>query len=176
MREFNLSKPIFLCGMMASGKSTVGKYLASRLNVPFSDLDQMITKQESMSIPEIFLEKGEEYFRKTERNLLVKESQRTKGILALGGGSLQNQQIIDHLKVYGLLIFLKVPQSVLLSRLKSGRNRPMLSNVNIEQKIDQLLNERTSYYSQADITVEVGTETHNQVVDQLIKKLSAYEG
>lgn len=176
MSEINLSKPVFLCGMMGSGKSSVGKRLASKLNVPFSDLDKLIIRQESMSIPEIFSQKGEEYFRKTERNVLIKESQRTKGVMALGGGSLQNQQIVDHLKIYGWLVFLKVPQSVLLSRLKTGRNRPMLSNTNIEQKIDQLLTERTPFYDQADITVDVSTESHNQVVDKLIKKLSVYEG
>lgn len=176
MSDFNLSKPVFLCGMMGAGKSTVGKRLATKLNVPFNDLDSMITHQESMSIPDIFSQKGEDYFRKTERRLLIRESQRTKGVMALGGGSLQNQQVVDHLKIYGWLVFLKVPQSVLLSRLKSARNRPMLSKTNIEQKIDQLLTERAPFYEQADITVEAGKETHNQVVDQLIKKLSVYEG
>lgn len=176
MSDITLSKPIFLCGMMASGKSTVGKRLAARLNVPFKDLDKMIVEHESMSIPEIFSQKGEDYFRKIERTLLIKESERTNGVMALGGGSLQNRQVVDHLKIYGLLVFLKVPQSVLLRRLKTGRNRPMLLKTNIEDKIDQLLTERNPFYEQAHITITIGTESHNQVVDKLIKKLSVYEG
>ncbi|MEX2455872.1 MAG: shikimate kinase [Balneolaceae bacterium] len=176
MSELTLSKPIFLCGMMGSGKSTIGKRLAARLNVPFRDLDKLITQQESMSIPGIFSQKGEDYFRETERNLLIKECERTKGVMALGGGSLQNQQVVDHLKLVGRLVFLKVPQSVLLKRLKSGRNRPMLSETNIEQKINQLLTERNPFYEQAEITISIGTESHNRVVDNLVKKLSVYEG
>lgn len=176
MSKLTLSKPVFLCGMMGSGKSSVGKRLASKLNVPFCDLDKMIVEHESMTIPEIFSQKGEDYFRKAEHNLLIKESQRTKGVMALGGGSLQNQQLVDHLKIYGWLVFLKVPQSVLLKRLKSGRNRPMLSKTNIEQKIEHLLTERNPFYEQADITITIGTESHNQVVDNLVKKLSVYEG
>lgn len=176
MSDLTLSKPVFLCGMMGSGKSSVGKRLASKLNVPFKDLDKLITRQESMSIPEIFSQKGEDYFREIERNLLIKESQRAKGVMALGGGSLQNQQVVDHLKIYGWLVFLKVPQSVLLKRLKSGRNRPMLSQTDIEQKIDQLLTERNPFYEQAEITISIGTESHNRVVDNLVKKLSIYEG
>ncbi len=176
MSEFTISKPIFLCGMMGSGKSTIGKRLAARLNIPFKDLDELIVKHESMSIPDIFATKGEEYFRTIERSLLIKESQNTKGVMALGGGSLQNQQLVDHLKIHGWLIFLRVPQSVLLKRLKSGRNRPMLSGVNIEEKIDGLLKERSSFYEQSDISITIGTESHGKVVDNLIKKLNIYEG
>lgn len=175
MNGLTLSKPVFLCGMMGSGKSTVGKRLAAKLNVSFTDLDKVIVEHEGMSIHEIFSKKGEDYFRETERNLLIQESKHMSGVIALGGGSLQNQQVVDHLKIYGLLVFLKVPQSVLLKRLKSGRNRPMLSKTNIEQKIDQLLKERNPFYEQADITITIGTESHNQVVNNLLKKLSVYE-
>ena len=78
MDELTLKKPIFLCGMMGSGKSTVGRELADQLEVPFSDLDEMIVQKAGMSIPEIFEKQGESGFRELENVRLIRESQYLK--------------------------------------------------------------------------------------------------
>lgn len=182
MSKFEPKKPIFICGMMGAGKSTVGKMLANKLNQPFKDLDEMIVNQEEMPIPEIFNEKGEPYFREAEKKLLIKSSQTYKGIMALGGGSLQNQQIIDHLKIYGWIVFLEVSQSVLLERLKKSVNRPLLNNKQVndiaalEEKIQTLLNKRNPLYEQAHITINCDGLRKNEIVSRIVEKIALYEG
>ena len=183
MDELTLKKPMFLCGMMGSGKSTVGRELADRMQVPFCDLDEMIVEKAGMSIPEIFEDQGESGFRKLERKILIRESQYVKGVMALGGGSLQNQHIIDHLKIYGWLVFLDVPQSVISTRLKADSNRPMLKTDNTKQdgntgqsKIDILLKDRLPYYRQSEITIQAEDRTADDIAHELIKKLTLYDG
>ena len=78
----------------------------------------MIVEKRNVNIPEIFEERWRAGFRKIERKILIRESQNFKGVMALGGGSLQNQHIIDHLKIYGWLVFLDVPQSVISGELQ----------------------------------------------------------
>src|SRR6056297_3478926 len=168
MDKIKLKKPVFLCGMMGSGKSTVGRALANRLEVPFCDLDELIVEETGMTIPEIFKEEGESKFREIERKILIRESQYFKGVMALGGGSLQNQHMIDHLKIYGWLIFLDVPQSVISQRISGDSNRPMLAADDpsenpdedaVRTRIQRLMDERRAYYQQSEITITAGDRT-----------------
>lgn len=183
MDKITLRKPIFLCGMMGSGKSTVGRKLAAELNVPFCDLDVLIIEKTGLSIPEIFEQKGESGFRSQERSLLIRESQYFKGVMALGGGSLQNQHIVDHLKIYGWLIFLDVPHSVISKRVAGDANRPMLKTGSTKQeetngrlKIETLLKQRLPLYRQAEITVSADDRPADEIVHEIIKKLTLYDG
>ncbi len=173
-----IKSPVFLCGMMGSGKSTVGKALSSMLDVPFSDLDALIVQRKGTSIPEIFEKEGENGFRTIEQNLLIEHAGTTKGVLALGGGTLQNQHLVDHVKLHGWLVFLETPVDVLVKRLKSGKGRPMLSKTevkNLENRIENLLKERLPYYHQAHISVQTGSLSQQQVAEQIVKKLKLYE-
>ena len=172
------TKPIFLCGMMGSGKTTVGKILADKLSFSFSDLDDVIEKAAGMSIPEIFDLKGEPEFRKIEKKLLFHAAEKSNMVIALGGGALQNQKIVDHLKLKGQLIFLDAPLSVLFSRVKNDSTRPILQNKNeseTKDRIQQLLKERMQYYRQSHITVDAGLDDPGLVADSVIKKLSMHE-
>ncbi len=179
MKSDLLSKPVFLCGMMGSGKSTLGQELARELGVPFYDLDKLIEDDQGKSIPEIFKTDGEATFRTVEEKLLIYYSQTIDGIMALGGGSLQNQSLVDHLKLNGWLIFLDTSQSVLLKRLKHSRNRPMISAENqtesTEQKIKKLLAERRPFYTQAHITIKTNGLSKKKITDLIIQKLTLYE-
>jgi shikimate kinase len=163
--------------MMGSGKSTVGRELAAQLDVPFSDLDDLIVQQAGMSIPDIFEKYGEPEFRKLERSLLVRKSQYFEGVMALGGGSLQNQHIVDHLKIYGWLVFLDVPQSVISDRISGDVNRPILNAGQAENsKIESLLKERLPFYQQSEITIDAGDRATDDIARELIKKLTLYDG
>ncbi|WP_069132475.1 shikimate kinase [Rhodohalobacter halophilus] len=173
-----LSQPLFLCGMMGSGKSTIGKKLAKQLGVKFSDIDSIIKKETGKSIPEIFADEGEDAFRTYEREIVLRESQKAEGVVALGGGSLQNQLITDHLKLQGWLVYLNCPPEILVQRLKSARNRPMiagLSEKEIGDKIESLLSERSKYYEQAHFSVDCTTQSINRILKNLINKLKLYE-
>ena len=170
-----LTQPVFLCGMMGAGKSTIGKILAAKSGVPFSDLDSLIESSENMSIPEIFDSHGEQKFRETERSILLEHAKKAEGIIALGGGSLQNQQLVDHIKLSGWLIFLNVPVKELIKRLKNSANRPMLENSDLEKKIKQLLKERLPFYNQAHITIHTNDMDAEEIAENILKKLRIYE-
>ncbi|REL33333.1 shikimate kinase [Rhodohalobacter sp. SW132] len=183
MKNSQLKQPLFLCGMMGSGKSTAGRKLADRLDAPFLDLDAQIVREAGMEIPQIFEEKGEEWFRNLERTLLIRESQQFNGVMALGGGSLQNQRVVDHLKVYGWLVFLNVPKSVILERLLGSKNRPKLKSNQpgsetdqLDRTITQLLEQRLPFYKQAQITIDTGSATPPEIAEMIIKKIKIYDG
>jgi shikimate kinase len=173
-----IKQPIFLCGMMGAGKSTAGKVLAEKLELPFFDLDQLIVDHEEKSIPEIFEDNGEEYFRSVEKQLLIEQTDGLKGVMALGGGTLQSQLVVDHVKLNGWLIYLNPSESEILKRLQRTAGRPMISDTDssaLTQRIHNLLEERMPFYSQAHITIETDTLSPRKIADLIIKKLSFYE-
>src|SRR5690625_7140079 len=120
------NQPIFLCGMMGAGKSTIGLRLADLMEKHFADLDQIIEEIEKMTIPAIFERKGESWLRKRERELRIQTARELNGVLALGGGSLQNQERTDQLKMYGWLVHLRPELQQLTARPAARTNRPTL--------------------------------------------------
>lgn len=176
----NLPDRIFICGFMGAGKSTIGKLLADKLNQPFIDLDERIEEQAGNSIPKIFDEEGEEYFRKLERAAVLDIIRDEHGVVALGGGSLQNQHILDHVKLNGLLIFIETPFSVILDRITENPDRPLLLDENGNMKEEELLreelrnlyHERLPLYEQAELQVNSRNyESTEELVRDLIKKI-----
>lgn len=177
MNRSILSHPVYLCGMMGSGKSTIGKKLAEELNIPFKDLDLSIEESEGMTIPEIFDQKKEKGFRSIERKNLVKLAGNMEGVLALGGGSLQNQQIVDHLKLYGWLVFIDTSREEIVKRLSDPTGRPMLeSSQKIAERISKLFDERIQFYEQAHFSVQTDEKSIKEITTEIIKKLNIYEG
>lgn len=173
-----VKQPVFLCGMMGSGKSTIGKILAGELEATFKDLDDLIEKKANMSIPIIFEKLGEDSFREAEKNTLIEESQRNEGILALGGGSLQNQHLVDHVKLQGWLVFLDTPLSTLVERLKNSKNRPLISDKTtqeLENQLNRLMRERLPLYSQAHIKINTEGLSKKEIVTAIRKQLTNYE-
>lgn len=176
----NLPDRIFLCGFMGAGKSTIGKRLAEKLDVPFWDLDDYIEKEAGKNIPQIFKENGEPEFRNLERQSLLKVIRNYQGIIALGGGSLQNQHMVDHVKLNGLLVFIETPFSIILERITKQNNRPLLLNEQgtlkdkeiLEEELKTLYEQRLPYYQQAELTiVNDEKQTTENMVGSLIKKI-----
>lgn len=178
MNEYSLKKPLYLCGMMGSGKSATGRVLARKLDTVFTDLDDVVEEMLKMPITRIFKEKGEDFFRRAEWKSLKKIALENRAqVVSLGGGSLQNQQIVDHIKISGWLVFLNPPQSVLLERLQSAENRPMLNrgDNSLDQQLSDLLKKRMTLYQQAHITLNTGRETPSETADAIIKNLKLYD-
>lgn len=177
MNKKIISHPVFICGMMGSGKSTIGKQLAEDLNVPFTDLDDMIEESEGMTIPEIFNQNKEEGFREIEKRLLVKLAGDVEGVVALGGGSLQNQQIVDHLKLYGWLVYIDASQVEILDRLSDTSGRPMIDDSKeLSSRISSLFDERMKFYEQAHFSIQTEKKPVEQITTEILKKLTIYEG
>ncbi len=169
---------IFLCGMMGTGKSVIGKLIAEQLKLPFHDLDILIEAEAGMKIPDIFDIKGEPYFRELEYNLLSGFAGSGPGVLALGGGSLQNQDITDLVKNTGILIFIDTPMEILVKRLGKNKKRPLIKNLDrdrLKQKIENLLKERLPFYRQAHITIQSKNMTPGETANEIIGKLSNYD-
>ncbi|WP_121666460.1 shikimate kinase [Mesonia aquimarina] len=170
---------IVLCGYMGSGKSNVGELLANKLRYDFIDLDKKIEAVEGKSIPKIFSEKSEIYFRKKENEVLksVLES-KNKVVISLGGGTPCYADNLEQLKndeeVY--LIYLKVDLHTLTNRLsKEQENRPLLKNINsiddLEDYIRKHLFERQFYYMQSDLIVDSSLLSVEEIAQQIEKKL-----
>lgn len=176
----NLPDRIFICGFMGAGKSTVGEKLSQKLGTSFLDLDDYIQEKTGKDIPQIFSEDGEQRFRKIERKYLLEVITDFKGVVALGGGSLQNQQIVDHIKLNGLLIFIETPFSIILERITEENNRPLLLNEQgslkekkiLEKELRTLYEQRLPFYQQATLSISYEKENSiGSMVNSLIKKI-----
>jgi len=147
---------IYLVGMPGSGKTTFGKKLADRLMLTFVDLDHEIEKFVNKSIPEIFVDHGENFFRETESRLLAEwAASNTNFVMATGGGAPCFFYGMDVINNSGLSIFLDVPIAELMARVASQSNRPLLdaNSEEREKTLIKLLETRLSCYKKAHITV-----------------------
>ncbi len=165
---------------MGAGKTTIGQNLAQELDCTFMDLDDKIVEIAGQSIPEIFEESGEAAFRTTERRALLDVAQNFKGIVALGGGSLHNQHLLDHIKLNGLLIFIETPISVILDRISNDENRPLLlddqgnpkAEETLRKDLKALYERRLPLYEQSEIKIlDDGSLSPDELVEKLGKKI-----
>jgi shikimate kinase len=163
---------IFLVGFMGSGKTHWGQRLAAKLGMPFYDLDSLIIEKENKSVAEIFAEKGEEFFRFLEKEILEAITDNHESfILSCGGGTPCFFNNIEFMKKNGKVIWLNTSVDVLRERLQRERlSRPLIAEVSedeLQRYIIRKLSERRMYYQQADVTVSEET-TH---LDELIRIL-----
>ena len=135
---------IFLCGFMGCGKSTIGKALANRLNAPFFDLDDYIVSKEGRTIPTIFEENGEPYFRQVEADS-IGEISTQGGVIATGGGAMLNPKTAEFARGCGKVIYLDVPFLTCYKRICDDTNRPLVMNNTMTQLLD-LYNKRKIVY------------------------------
>lgn len=159
---------IVLTGLMGAGKSTVGKALSKILrDYTFIDVDDVIVDIEGMSIPDIFEQKSEEYFRKTEKNVIEELSQEEDLIIALGGGAFEDEETRENLK--GCITFyLQSSVERLMDRIKNDTNRPLLRCENPKEKLKELLAIREPNYLQADYIIKTDNKDIDSIVDEII--------
>jgi shikimate kinase len=170
-------KIYYLTGFMAAGKSTIGPILANTLGWHFFDLDKEVEKQEGIKIVELFEQKGEEYFRKTETALLKKLSQNDESIISLGGGAIASDVNFRIIKSSGKIIYLKSSPEMAYKRLRFKRDRPAFvfegeeapSKEAFLERINKLLDLRKKYYEQADFVVDTDNQTVGKTVDIIAK-------
>lgn len=149
---------IFLLGMPGSGKSHIGKRLAERLGWSFWDNDAAVEAHCQCSIPTLFQQKGEAYFRTLERQVLEQVAQKERVVVSLGGGTPCFWDTMTWIKQQGTSFFLNPPLAVLLERLQlEPQQRPLFqgkSPEELEQAVGQLYQQRLFYYQQATHTLE----------------------
>jgi shikimate kinase len=165
-------RSVVLVGMMGSGKSSVGKRLATRLGLPFVDADTEIETAAGMSIPDIFAQRGETEFRDGERRVIARIlATRSPLVLATGGGAYMNPDTRARIAEFGISVWLKADVDVLMRRVRKRSNRPLLRTADPEGTMRRLLAEREPVYSQADITVISSDDPHEIVVEAVLAEL-----
>jgi shikimate kinase len=160
---------------MGSGKTTQGKRIAKMMGYDFLDMDEWISEKEACSVPEIFEKLGEKYFREKETAAIQSMSTLQKVVIATGGGAPCYADNMELLKHSGLTIYLKLSPEALLSRLVNSKTRrPLLANKSEEemlQTIKNLLEERDSYYSKADMIIDGLERVEERVVNAIQRRL-----
>ena len=161
---------VYLIGMMGSGKSSVGKLLANKLQFSNIDIDKEIEKDEKLSIKEIFEKKGENYFREIESKYLLRK--RKFSVVSCGGGIILNKKNREFLKTSGYTIYLKSSISTLEKRLLNENGRPLLSNDNLKETLINIYSKsKTLYTSSANTTIITDRISVKEVCELIIKKL-----
>lgn len=162
-------KNIILTGFMGTGKTSVGKRLAREFNLKFIDTDDLIEKEAGICINEIFARFGEAYFRRLESKVINEVSSDENMIIATGGGAVVNPTNLLVLKKNGTLICLTASIDVILSRVGSGDERPLISEGDKKETISNLLKARELFYKKADFIVDTTTKSIKEVVEEVLK-------
>jgi shikimate kinase len=167
---------IVLVGLMGAGKSTVGRRLAERLGLPFKDADHEIETAAGKTIPEIFADHGEAYFRDGERKVIARLLDSGAAVLATGGGAYVNPGTRDLIRKKGIAVWLKADLPLLMRRVSRRSNRPLLKNGDPEGVMRRLIEERYPIYAGADVTVMSRDVAHTAIVNDVIKALAHWPG
>lgn len=161
---------IILIGFMGSGKTSVGSQLAKKLNFTFCDTDWLIEKDNKTSVQNIFTSYGEEYFRNLE-TATIRElyGNITRVVLSTGGGLPITEGNGQLLRRLGHVIYLKTSKETLKKRLEGDTSRPLLAGDHVEERIDNLLQERTPVYEKvAHFSVTTDNKEFHEIISEII--------
>lgn len=169
-----MKQSIFLMGFMASGKSTLGKKLAKKLELEFIETDALVENEVGMAVQTIFSEKGEAYFRELESRVLRQLDFTTNKVIALGGGTACSEDNLNFIQSKGLSIYFHLSIPDLIGRLRQNRiKRPLTSNLDdeeIAQLVNEKMTERAPYYEKATLVFDV----HSGDINKLVKEIEKY--
>jgi len=162
---------ILLFGLRCVGKTTVGLRLSDITDRIFFDTDSIIEKRESKNISEIISEKGWDYFRTREKEVILDVSKENNAVISLGGGALMDKENVDSLKD-SLFILLKADIQTMRSRMERDTPRPSLTNESAQNEIEVIMAERVPVYEEiADIIIDTGGLSVYEVCDKILLEL-----
>ena len=166
-------KNIYLVGFMGTGKTAIGKVLASRLKLGFIDLDDLIEESQALKIVDIFAKKGEPYFRDLESRVLKGVSKKEGFVVACGGGIVLKEDNIKVMQNSGIIICLRASWQVIYERTRKFSHRPLLDARDVPGKIRELLDKREPFYTKVKNHVDTSDLTINEVAEKIIKEILA---
>ncbi len=166
-------RSIVLVGLMGCGKTSVGRKLAQRLWLPFVDADEEIERAADKSIPEIFEEHGEPYFRDGERRVIARLLRSGPQVLATGGGAFMSEVTREAIKAAGVSVWLRADLPLLMRRVSRRSNRPLLKSPDPEGTMRRFMAVRYPVYALADVPVDSRDVSHEVMSDAVIRALYA---
>lgn len=171
-----IDKIILLVGLMGSGKTSVGKRLAKKLNLPFIDGDCEVEKAAGLSLVDLLKCFGETEFRAGEMRVMKRLLQGTPCVLASGGGSFVAEQTRSLAKDHAITIWLKADIDVLYNRTAGRKHRPFLigSDNQLKNKLEKYIVDEYPYYSEADIVVETKEEQVDLTVNRVVEAIDNF--
>ena len=175
MSEIN-KRSIALVGLMGVGKTTIGRRLAKRLDLPFYDSDDEIEQASGRTVKGYFKDHGEAAFRAGERRVIARLLTDGPLILSTGGGAFIPEDTRKILKEKSLTVWLEADHATLMDRVMRKKTRPLLDVPDPAAKMRELIDERYPIYAQAHIKVPASTGTHMQTVERVMSALREYYG
>lgn len=166
---------IILTGFMGTGKTTIGRLLAARLDRPFVDMDKVLEENFGQTIAEVFAQKGESYFRTAEAQLCQQLAQQHGLVIATGGGALVNPKNRTMLAESGPVVCLTASTDTILARLAAVQDRPLLASEALDrrQRIEQLRENRRAAYAAIPLQVSTEDADPDQIVERVLETLAA---
>lgn len=156
---------------MGVGKSTVGKRLATRLQLPFTDADHEIERAAGMPITEIFARFGEPYFRDGERRVIQRLVDGTPKVIATGGGAFINDETRALILDQATAVWLDAPIHILADRVRKRDTRPLLRDRDPVEVLTELAAIRNPIYAEAPIRITSDLAPHESAVEAILKAL-----
>ena len=173
-----LVKTVALVGMMGVGKTSIGKRLSTRLEVPFADADQEIEQAAGMEVKDIFAKYGEPEFRRLERSVIARLLTGPPHVLATGGGAFMDETTRAAMRESAFTIWLNAPVDVLVGRVKkrqaADQSRPLLAQGDMRATLEKLLEVRGPTYATADMVLDSVDEPHTALVDKVVAALASH--
>lgn len=164
-------KTIVLVGLMGAGKSSVGRRLATYLDLPFKDADTEIETASNLTVPEFFEIHGEDAFRDGERKVIARLLDSPQHVLATGGGAYMDPQTRAVIHSLGCAVWLRADLETLLKRCLKRNTRPLLNTGDPREILEGLIAQRYPIYEEADIVVDSNDGPHEHVVERIVNAL-----
>ena len=166
-------KTLFFIGFMGAGKTSVSAALGRTLNLPVIEMDEQISRNEGMTIPEIFAQKGESHFRQCETALLEGLAAESACLVSCGGGVAMRQKNVDAMRRCGTVVLLTARPEVILERVKDSDERPLLQGrKNVTDIAALMAQRRSAYEAAADVTVDTSDLTIEEVCRAVLRQVN----
>ncbi|NIS59176.1 MAG: AAA family ATPase [Proteobacteria bacterium] len=166
---------VVLIGFMGVGKTSVGKKCAERLKWSLFDTDTLIEEACSMTVPEIFAQHGEAWFREMEKTIVERVTKRQECVIATGGGVVLDRENVDRLRQNGLLIHLTMSPEVIFHRIGRHSERPLLQTENPRLTLESLFRSRERLYRAcSDVTIDRTRLSVEETVEKVIETVRSY--
>lgn len=167
-----LRRPIVLVGLMGAGKSCVGRRLAARLGVAFTDADAEFETAAGCTISEFFARYGEPAFREGERKVIARLMEGPPCVLATGGGAFVDPDTRARIKEGAISVWIRADLDLLVKRTAGRDHRPLLKTGDPREILSRLMDARYPIYAEADITVDTTDEPPEVTVAKVVEELS----